>query len=161
MYQRTLLATAALALIALGGLATPDVAAAQGNESDVDFLKRMISSLKQTEKQAGRLADNIERASKQAKTNALSRGYDPTGTQDRYGSHTRNTTGNRDADYRRAEMRVRSTRNQAEKERERLADLQRSDTKLTEDERADIEGRVARLEREVINMNRDMQLGRF
>ena len=58
-------------------------------------------------------------------------------------------------------MRVRSTKNNAIKERERLSELQRSGGSLEPKDREKIESTVARLAREVEDMQRNMELGRF
>lgn len=161
-FARTLPLLAALFTL---GLAAPNTALAedpQHNESDIDFLKRMIASLKQTERQAAQLEDNIGQFAKQQQLQTLQTQNDPLGTQDeRYGSRTRNTTGNRDSDLRRAEMRVRSAKNKAIKEREKLSELQRSGGSLDTRDRDKIENTVDRLARDVEDVQRDMELGRF
>ncbi|MEJ2127904.1 MAG: hypothetical protein P8X81_03565 [Woeseiaceae bacterium] len=147
------------------GLAAPNMALAQDpqhNESDIDFLKRMIASLKQTERQAAQLEDNIGQFAKQQKLVEMETRNDPRRSRDDpFGSRTRNTTGNLDSDFRRAEMRIRSTKKKAIEEREELSELQRSGESLKPRDRDKIENAVSRLAREVEDMQRDMQLGRF
>ena len=66
-----------------------------------------------------------------------------------------------DPKYRRAQMRIRSTKSKAIKEREELTEMQRSGEALEARQRERIETTVSQLAREVENMDRDMQLGRF
>jgi hypothetical protein len=144
-------------------LASPVDSYAQGaqkNESDTEFLRRIVASLKTTERRAEKLEENIKTAARMAKQKAMTR-TDPLTTQDRYGSSNRNTTGNRDSDYRRAEMRIRTTRNNATKERERLAEMQRTGATVDPADRERIETNASRLANDVENIQRDMQLGRF
>lgn len=163
MYRGITTTGTILALAAAFVLASPVDAYAQGaqkNESDSDFLRRIVASLKTTERRAEKLEENIKSAARLSKQNAMTR-TDPLTTQDRYGSSNRNTTGNRDSDYRRAEMRIRTTRNNATKERERVAELQRSGASVDPADRERIETNASRLAKEVENIQRDMQLGRF
>ena len=155
-----------IAVLVTLGVAAPHMAHAQdspqNNETDTAFLKRMIASLKQTERQAAKLEENIGQFAKQQEIHSMSTGNDPLASRDdRYGSRMRNTTGNRDSDFRRAEMRVRSTKNKAIKEREKLSELQRSGGTLKPKERDKIENTVERLARQVEDAQRDMELGRF
>jgi predicted transcriptional regulator len=163
MHKGISIAGTVLAFATVFMLASPVDAFAQGaqkNESDTDFLRRIVASLKTTERRAEKLEENIKSAGRMSKQNAMTR-TDPLTTQDRYGSSNRNTTGNRDSDYRRAEMRIRTTRSQATKERERVVEMQRSGASIDPADRERIETNASRLAKEVENIQRDMQLGRF
>ena len=157
MYRRITNAVSLLVLLATVSLAatTPTYAqGAQHNETDIAFARRMTARLERVEKQAEQFEDMIKEISKQASRDQL------TG-QDQFGQQNRIPTSDHRTDYRRAEMKMRSTRKKAEKERENLVDLQRSGNSIDPSDRDRIEATVSSLERSVADMEHDIRLGRF
>ena len=154
VFTRTLPLIVAFATLCM---AVPNVTfaqEAQNNESDITFLKRMIGSLEQTERQAAQLEGIVERYAQQQ----------PLGTftqhNDRYGPRNRNTA-TPGTDYRLAERRVRSIKKKAIKEQKKLGELQRSGAELDPKEKGKIETTVERLARDVEEFERDLNSGRL
>ena len=135
--------------------ATPTYAqGVQHNETDIAFAKRMAARLERVEKQSEKFEDMIKEMSKRVSRDQM------TG-QDQFGQQNRIPTSDHRTDYRRAEMKMRSTRKKAEKERENLVDLQRSGNSIDTSDRDRVEATVSSLERRVADMEHDIRLGRF
>jgi hypothetical protein len=158
MYRRTTNTVSLLAFLITAGLtaAAPTVAqGVQNNETDIAFARRMATRLERVEKQAERFEEMIRKMGQQASRDELTRPNDPYGQQDRI------PRGDPQSDYRRAGMKMRSTRTKAGKEREKLADLQRSGGSFDPSDRDRIEATVSSLERSVADMEHDIRLRRF
>ena len=158
MYRRMTNTVSLLVLLTTMGLTAPTSAYAQGaqhNETDIAFVKRMTARLQRVEKQAKQFEDMIEKMSQQASRDELTRPDDQFGQQDRI------PRGDPQSDYRRAGMKMRSTRKKAGKEREKLVDLQRSGGSIDPSDRDRIEATVSGVERSVANMEHDIRLRRF
>ena len=149
--------TSLLAFLIVGCLFTPATAHAQGaqhNETDLQFIQRMTASVKRTEAKAQQLEETVDNLAKQAsRENMLG--------EDRYGQQGRISSGSKEETYRRAGRKLRSLQKKAEKEREKLADLQRSVGGDEPLDRTTIEADVTRLERDVADVEHDLRLGRF
>jgi len=157
MYRRTAYMASHLVLLITVGLTSvaPTVAQdAQHNETDIAFAKRLGARLERVEKQAGRFEEMIKKMAQQASRDELTR-------PDQFGQQNRFPGNDPQADYRRASMKIRSTRTKAEKEREKLADLQRSGNAIDPSDRDRIEKTVSSLERAVADMEHDIRLRRF
>lgn len=157
MYRRIANAVSLLVLLITVSLAATTPTYAQGvqhNETDIAFAKRMAARLERVEKQSEKFEDMIKEMSKRVSRDKLT-GQDPFGQQNRIPTSDHRT------DYRRAEMKMRSTRKKAEKERGNLADLQRSGTSIDLSDRDRIEATVSSLERSVADMEHDIRLRRF
>ena len=128
---------------------------AQHNETDVAFAKRMAVRLERVEKQAEQFEEMIKKMGQQASRDQLTRPDDQFGQQDRMPG------GDPQSDYRRAGMKMRSARKKAGKEREKLADLQRSGSSIEPSDRDRIEATVSNLERGIADMEHDIRLRRF
>jgi len=157
MYRRIANTVSLLVLLVAVSLAaaTPTYAqSAQHNETDIAFAKRMSARLERVEKQAKQFEDMLNDMSRQASRN------EPT-QQDPFGQQNRIPTSDLQSDYRRAGMKMRSIRKKAEKEREKLADLQRSGNSIDPSDRDRIEATVSKLERDIADMEHDLRLRRF
>ena len=157
MYRRITNAVSLLVLLITANLAaaTPTYAqGAQHNETDIAFAKRMTARLERVEKQAEQFEDMIKGMSKQASRDQL------TG-QDQFGQQNRIPTSDHRTDFRRAEMKMRSTRKKAGDEREKLVELQVSGSTFDTSDRDRIEATVSNLERGVADMEHDIRLRRF
>jgi len=157
MYRRITNAVSPLVLLITVSLTAAAPAYAQGtqhNETDIAFAKRMAARLERVEKQAEQFEDMIKEMSKQISRNQM------TG-QDQFGQQNRIPTGDHRTDYRRAEMKMRSTRKKAGEEREKLVELQVSGSSFDTSDRDRIEGTVSNLERTVADMEHDIRLRRF
>lgn len=160
--NKTILHALMLAAVLLAAPVAGVAEDAVADEADVAFLKRMITRLKNTERQAGRLEDRFDDLGRQAKISDGTMNNDPLSNRnDRYGSQIRNKTRDRASEYRQAERRMRSTRNDAIDLQQELAELQRSDARLETAEREEIEKTVGRLEKSIEDMNRELQSGRL
>ena len=149
--------TSLLAFLIAGCLFTPATAHAQGaqhNETDLQFIQRMTASVKRTEAKAEQLEETLDKMAQQvSRENLLG--------EDRYGQQGRLSSGSKEETYRRAGRKLRSLQNKAEKEREKLADLQRSTGGDEQLDRMTIEADVTRMERDVAAVEHDLRLGRF
>jgi len=157
MYRWITSTAALVSFLALVSLAAPAEGQAQGaqqNETDLAFIKRMTTTLKNVERQAERLETTIQDISRQASQNEMM-------GRDQYGRDPRASSQDKQGDYRRAEMQMRSTRKRASKEREELVELQRSGTSISDKERKKIEKTVSNLERKTSNMERDIHQRRL
>lgn len=157
MYRRIASTVSLLVLVVTVSLSTATPAYAQGaqhNETDIAFAKRMAARLERVEKQAEQLEGMIERMSQQVSRGELTQ-------QDPFGQHTRVPTSDPQVDLRRAGSRMRSARKKAVKEREKLADLQRSGNSIDPSDRDRIEATVSSLEHRVADMEHDIRLRRF
>ena len=157
MYRRIANTVSLLVLLITVGLTATTPTVAQGvqhNETDIAFAKRMASRLERVEKQAKQFEEMIEKMAQQASRDELSR-------TDQLGQQNRIPRGDPQVDYRRAGMKMRSTRSKAGKEREKLVDLQRSGGSINPSDRDRIEATVSSLERSVADMEHDIRLRRF
>jgi len=158
MVRRLTNTVSLLALLITVSLIAATPAYAQGvqhNETDIAFAKRMAARLERVEKQAERIEEMIKKMGQQASRDELTRPDDQFGQQDRI------PRGDPQSDYRRAGMKMRSARKKAEKEREKLANLQRSGSSIEPSDRDRIEATVTNLERNVADMEHDIRLRRF
>jgi hypothetical protein len=144
-------------LLAIACLIAPVAAHAQGaqhNETDLQFIQRMTASVKRTEAKAEQLEETLDKMAQQvSRENLLG--------EDRYEQQGRLSSGSKEETYRRAGRKLRSLQNKAEKEREKLADLQRSTGGDEQLDRKTIEASVTRLERDVAAVEHDLRLGRY
>jgi exonuclease VII small subunit len=157
MYRLITRRVSLLVLLASIGLAGPTPANAQSvqkNESDIEFAKRLTTRLKRVEKQAEQFEDTIKKMSRQLSQNEMTQ-------QGQLGRQDRMSAGDPEADYRRASIRMRSTRRSAEKERESLAELQRTGSSISPSDRDRIEATVSKLERGIADMERAIRQRRF
>lgn len=158
-------ATFAFVLLAAASLTLPDAACAQGaqhNETDLDFAKRMTARLERVEKQTEKLLELATRKNDYSTERATSSSarttqdeFGLTGSQDRM---THATGGN---DYQRVKLKLRSLQRKAGKEREKLATVQGSKSRSEELDREAIEKDVARMESDVVDLDRQIRTGRY
>ena len=154
-YLRSAISLAGLMiLIGLAAPATTYAQDAQHNETDIAFIKRMTTRLQRTENEAERLGEYFQEMSGPASRNQMM-------GQDQYGRQTRTSSSNRESEYRRARSRMRSVGKKAEKEREKLVEMQRSGNSIDASDRERIESTVARLERDIADAERYIRLGVF
>jgi hypothetical protein len=114
----------------------------------------MTASVKRAEAKAQQLKETVDNLEKQASRESLL-------GDDQYGQQGRISSGSKEETYRRASRKLRSLQKKAEKERENLADLQRSVGGDEPLDRTTIEADVTRLERDVAGVEHDLRLGRF
>jgi predicted transcriptional regulator len=146
-----------LGLLALVSLAAPTVAHAQGaqhKETDLAFIRRMSSRLQSVERQAEGLEKTIQNVARQASQNEFM-------GRDQYGRENRTSNQDTQSDYRSAERQMRSARKRAVKEREKLVELHRAGSTVSEKDRERIERAVSGLERKIANMERDIRQRRL
>lgn len=156
MYRRITNTVSLLVLLITVGLTAAPTCAqgVQHNETDIAFAKRMGSRLERVEKQAKQFEEMIKKMAQQASRDELTR-------SDQFGQQDRIPRSDPQVGYRRAGMKMRSTRTKAGKEREKLADLQRSGGGIDPSDRDRIEATVSSLERGVADMEHDIRLRRF
>ena len=163
MYREIISSTSLLGLLATACLVAPGAALAQGaqqNETDLQFIQRLTASVKRTSAKAERLGETLKKMADQESRESIQRD-DIYGQQDRYGSPNRASSGSKEETYRRAGRKLRSLRKKADKELEKLADLQRSVGSAEQLDREPVETTVMRLERDVDAVEHDLRLGRY
>lgn len=163
MYRRIANTVSLLLLLVTVSLAaaTPTFAqGAQQNETDLQFIKRMTASVKRTSARAERLGETLKQMAERESRVSLQRD-DNYEQQDLYGSPNRATSRSKEESYRRAGRKLRSLQRKADKELEKLADLQRSVGSTEELDRNPVEATIKRLERDVDTVEHDLRLGRY
>ena len=146
-----------LGLLALACLGIPAAALAQDaqhNETDIQFVQRMTSSLKRTEAKSEQLGETLDDMAQRASRESLL-------GEDRYGQQGRISSGSKQDTYRRASRKMGSLRKKAVKEREKLIDQLRSLDDGEQLDRKKIEATVSRMERDVDAVEHDLRLGRY
>lgn len=165
MWKSLISVTIASVLLAAASLTLPDTAWAQGaqhNETDLDFSKRMTARLERVEKQTEKLLELAARKKDYSAERATSSSART--TQDEFGltgSQNRMTHPTGGDDYQRVKLKLRSLRRKAEKERDKLATVQGSKSRTEELDREAIEKNVARMESDVVDLDRQIRTGRY
>lgn len=133
-----------------------DAAAAQHNETDLEFSKRMTRRVEQLQLQIGQLEETLERNRFQMQDRSA-RTPSPS-SQDDFLRESRSgaRSGTVGDDYGRFKRRLSSLHKKAEKERKRLQAPQGSQSKAQKLDRESIEKNVKKVQRGVEDLQRDL-----
>jgi hypothetical protein len=151
-----------LGLLTAGSLATPGTAVAQGaqyNETDLEFSRRMIARVESVEARAKKLEKSLNPESGLSMNRSTQPGTDR--TRDEYGQprrddpfSSRDSTGTSD---RLIKSKLRTLQSKATTEHKKLTAVQGSKSKPEELDRESIESRVARMERDIADVEKDLR----
>lgn len=161
MWKLSIATVLILGLLAAASFTVPGNAFAQDaqyNESDLDFAQRMMARLDRIDAQAdkleemaGRKKDSFSEQSNRSQTTSMQQ--DDFG---RSGAQSRISSVGTD-EYQRTKLELRSIQRKAKKEREKLTVVQGSKSRPEDLDREEIESNVARMERDLEYVDRDLR----